>query len=242
MADLLFWNVQRLGAGTPVEFSTGVVRVANAQQADFEAYCELTQACVVMTPHNINYRKSNKAQICYGARQYANVALPLPQPIIAPIPTQLPVTRIAPDPAPTAWYTAANYTGGNNFRLLCNRAPADLGVIDGMQVYVLHAPANANKAERCVAYLACHLQNIHGANPWLLIGDLNVEPAQLAASPVTIPNGLGHYIVRTGQRTHQRNRELDYALTNDPGNVHVRRVRANYRFVFSDHFAICASW
>lgn len=233
--SLMFWNVERLGAGTDADIKDGIVYVADAQKATYEAYCELTQACQVMTPWNLTYRKKKSQQICYGARQYTA----LPNPVVYPIPTQMVMTRVVPLTTPA--YQQANYPGGNDFTKLTARAPASYAMaLNGVFVFVYHAPANAAKAERAVAFLACYLTAAYPANNWLLIGDLNVEPGQLANSGVGIP--LAQMIVSTGEPTHQKYKELDYAISNNPNMFKIWRVKANQRYQLSDHRPICVAW
>ncbi|MFC5699992.1 hypothetical protein ACFPVX_01750 [Cohnella faecalis] len=236
--SFMFWNLQRLGASTDAEVVTGITAIASAQQANAEGYCELTTACTAMTPHNITYRKETSHQLCYSARDYAQ----LPSPIVYPIPTQLALTRIEPES--TAAYEQAGYDGGKNFKNLCDRAPAYVGggLIGGVNVFIFHAPAHADSAERAVAFIACYLQDYYTTNPapWLLIGDLNVEPKQLAGSKVGI--SLEDYIISSGQPTHKKGKELDYALTNYPNAIKLKRVHANKRFEYSDHIPIVAVW
>lgn len=228
MTSIMFWNVQRLGARTDVEIRRGIDRVSDAQGADYQIYCELTQACTVMTPVNLTYRKKNAHQLAYGARDRAG--------------NDLPMQRLTPRSTPTYATAAAlqRYGGDRLFSNWTDRAPADFGVLDGVHVYGFHAPAYALGGERSVSFLACYLNQLHGANPWLLIGDMNVSPQQLAASPVAL--NLGNFIIRTGIRTHQHYGELDYALTNVPNRMRIGRVRANHGFVWSDHYAIYVRW
>jgi hypothetical protein len=98
-----------------------------------------------------------------------------------------------------------------------------------------------------IYYIACYMVNRYGAThtavgatPWLVLGDLNVEPSGLAGIPNAAIN-MGNLILRPYEKTYlgpNRNKEFDYAICNFQAQATIRRVRATPRLHGSDHYPI----
>lgn len=188
---ILFWNVQRLGAGTDDARRTILGQALYAIAPDVVLLCELTTASETPQAQNITYRDHNPAQLCYGAFDANGQTILL--------------TRILP--AAGAGY-AGLYYGGNNFANLVDRALAYVGNLGGTQVYVFHAPAYQNGAARAMTFLAYALHEAFGITPWLVIGDFNVEPHNL-------PTFAQQFVVYGGATyIGGMPKAYDYVLTN----------------------------
>jgi hypothetical protein len=223
MPKIAFWNVQRLGASTDPARGGVVRRLLTYWQADLYLFCELTTQCDIPEAQNMTYRAENAAQLCYGAM---DVDLDT-------------VELTAFTPSPTGGYRRAGYKGGNRFAQLADRALAHAGHHFGVEVYVIHAPAS-NNAVKVMSFAASSLDELHGTDPWLLIGDFNVEPDKLGEAPVGID--VSDLIRRPGQGvyTHYspsgRGTVLDYALCNFSADV--RAMRLTRWQDYSDHSPI----
>ena len=226
MPRLFFWNVRHLSRHSGGVRKRIILRTCRDAQATQSFFCELTTQCDFPTPVNLTYRRQNAHQLCYGCldnhRQDASYALQHYDPVTTPA------------------YQAANFTGGNNFNALADRAVAYAGTVGNVRIYILHAPAGQNSARKAVAFVACHLNAVYGgATCWLLLGDLNVEPVLLAAARVGIQ--LGDLIVPPDQPT-LRLKKYDYALCNFKAGVTVTVLRRSRRLHGSDHAPIVVEW
>jgi hypothetical protein len=220
MPRIGFWNVQRLGDGSPAEKRAKINELVEEYQPDYMFFCELTTTDPLA--QNLTYRKKKSEQLCYGCMQRDGTVVNL---------------GIA-DMVPTEEYEVASFKGGTSLSRLCNRAIGHIPSGDPTafpHLYVLHAPAS-NDAIKVLSYIACSLNEEHGTDAWLLIGDFNVEPIVLARSRVGIR--MDDLIKSSGEHTHRNGSELDYCLSNMEG---VTVTRAD-RMSPSDHFAIFADW
>ena len=228
---VMFWNLMRLGATTTdvrkeaIEYMT-----KNRLAPDLALFCELLAGATDIPAQNVSYRKENPYQLCYGAMDGAGNSVDL--------------VRYAPDANDD--YKAAGFSGGNNFKQLCDRAPAHVGKFAGVDLYVIHAPANHEAALKVMSFLVAGLVKHHGANPWMVIGDLNVPPEVLQDSPVK-PGGndMGDYILESGARTHwskRTDRTLDYAVCNFVDQAEIASIWVSPRRNPSDHIPIVVTW
>lgn len=201
MSRVVFWNTQRLGRDTDEARREAIGAVLADLQGDFTLVCELTTACAFPPAQNLNYREENAAQLCYGAWTREGYEVEL--------------TRMTP--YVTTEYREAALKGGGRFENLASRALAYVGLARDVHVFVFHAPASGN-ARKAVCHAACWLDEEYGRSgqKWLLVGDFNITPEELAATQVGID--LDDFIHPTGIDTHvARNgtwRQLDYALSN----------------------------
>jgi endonuclease/exonuclease/phosphatase family metal-dependent hydrolase len=221
MTRIVFWNVQRLGAGTPQARQEALHQIRNWNGIpDVYLFCELVSTCPRPLAQDLNYRRLTHAQLCYGAmnHNYQDIQL----------------TAVVPRLA-TSYKGSSK--GGNDFKLLADRALAQVGTYGGVDVYLIHAPAS-NKARKVMSFIACSMDEHHPGN-WLVVGDFNVEPDVLASAPVRID--VGSYIRRSGVATHRSAtpKELDYALSNmRASRVQVQAAHPSLWQQFSDHAPI----
>jgi hypothetical protein len=188
---------------------------AIAGQCDYDIMlmCELTTPCTNPPALQYVYRKKNAHQLCYG---------------IESGPLQINTQTYTPHSTPC--YTQAKFKGGNDFTKLAQRAPGWF-TFENITIYFFHAPAN-HKAVKTIAYLACDLNHRHGADPWILVGDFNVEPDVLGKSNTGIV--LGDLIRDPDRATHNSDKKLDYALS----NIRDLKVTTLDGNGFSDHHPI----
>jgi hypothetical protein len=195
VTKILWWNVQRLGAATAEARKNGLSAMIGKVQSDMVLLCELVQTSTDPPALNLTYRKIATRQLCYGA-----IGADSKTPAVSKF-----------KPTWTVEYAAAGFKGGKDFGKLCSRAPGYVQLPDGVHLYFIHAPASSGGGARAVAFIACHLHAHHGDDPWLLVGDMNVEPTVLAAKHTGI--NLGDLIKPPNRATHGAKR-LDYALSN----------------------------
>ncbi|HEV7426509.1 MAG TPA: hypothetical protein VGQ46_09085 [Thermoanaerobaculia bacterium] len=173
MTKITFWNVYRLGGATDADRKKVIENVISnpKRNPDLAIYCELNSKLEddeLPEPQNCNYRKQSASQLCYGAvADGENVDMDVDTPAVTP------------------GYKNAGYKGGNDFKQLCDRAVASLGVWGGASVFTIHAPSSA-KAERVMAFIGSSYNAHFKAQPWLIVGDFNVEPDKLAKAQVGI--------------------------------------------------------
>lgn len=227
----MFWNLQRLGA------TTGDARLAAIEyvyrhrlNCDVMLFCELLAGAGWPPGQNITYRKTNPYQLCYGAMDDDSDSIDL--------------GRFTPVSTPE--YRAAGFPGGNNFTQLCDRAVAYVGVWGGAHMYLMHAPANHASALRVLSFLVCDLVARHGIYRWIVIGDLNVPPDVLQASPA-MPGGrpMGEFILESGVRTHwsrRTDRTLDYTLCNFGDHAWIDSIWISPRRNPSDHIPVVITY
>jgi hypothetical protein len=223
---ILFWNVRHLGEGTDEARKAAITRVSQSLKPDYTIFCELVTTSTYPPAINLSHRMTNPYQLCYGCMDAAG--------------TFGTITRA--DPLPTDEYMEAGFKGGNDFSELADRALGYVGELGGAHVYVLHAPSGSGSAQKAVSFVACWLHGQYGADtPWILIGDLNVEPEKLEASGVGIE--LEDYIIDPGVPTYigrKKDKKFDYALANF--DAAVGRARVSPRFHGSDHYPIYVQW
>jgi hypothetical protein len=235
MTKIFFWNVKRLGKGSDQARTTAIKTVIKGVSAERYLFCELTRQCGFPAPQNLTYRKEDDKQLCYGCLNAASQTVELDE--ITPLVTDA--------------YKKGGYKGGNNFRELTDRAVGHAGNVSGVEIYVIHAKARASEAEKVMTFLACYLDDLYKATPWLVIGDFNVIPEKLRRSQVGInvsdllrytrvsePTFIGKLSELGRSRVRKR---LDYALTNI-ADARVSRIRCSPRLHNSDHFPIVAEW
>ncbi len=210
---LLFWNVQRLGASTDDARRTILSGAMHAVAPDRVLLCELTTASATPQAQNITYRRRNAWQLCYGAFDSNGNTIGL--------------TRVNPPVGPGY---AGQFVGGNNFGNLVDRALAHAGPIGGFDVYVIHSPAYQFGATRAITFLTYALNHMYGANPWLVVGDFNVEPHNTSAYV------QGHIVNDGATYIGGLPKVYDYALTNQPHLVDVNTIIPSGPG--SDHLAI----
>lgn len=220
---IVWWNVQRLGATTDDARRLDLdASLGTFYPYDVVILCELTTRCEWPPSLHWNYRRRNTYQLCYGVVEGTGQ--------VEGEPGQY-------DPALTPCYMSANYIGGNNFRLLVSRTPGLMRMVGSpVPVYFFHAPSGGGGG-RALAYLACDLNARHGANPWLLIGDFNIDPVALAAQPTGVP--LGPFITAPAVATHQSGSKLDYVLSNNIPGLTLQVGNGNFA---SDHQPILVSF
>lgn len=195
--NLMFWNTQRLSRGSQKARSLGIAGVVNRQNADLAIFCELTQQAKLPRPVNYTYRRRNARQLCYGFKKRGRGRV-----------VTKPYTPVAAD-----WYKQAGYKGGNDFTHLTSRAPG-VTMVGETTVYFFHAPAS-NNAVKCTAFLTCALNEQHRDKPWVLIGDLNVEPDKLRRDLQAA--GLDGLVIEPDRATHRSGKKFDYVVSNVPG-------------------------
>ncbi|GLV54046.1 hypothetical protein KDH_08950 [Dictyobacter sp. S3.2.2.5] len=149
-------------------------------------------------------------------------------------------------PEKTDTYKQAGFKGGNDFTNLADRALGFVGNVGGVDVFVLHAPSGGQKngpAAKAVSFLACSLNEEYGANPWLVVGDLNVEPFDLIQARVGI--NLVGLIKAPSDPTYigrKKDKKYDYVLSNVTSGVFVDRIRSSPRGHGSDHYPIIVEY
>ncbi len=216
MGSILFWNLRHLAEGSDADRAFAIATVVKATGAELSLFCEVMHNCGRPKAQNINYREKNAHQLCYGALDADGV-------------TDVPLEAF--DPAVTQDYKDAGFKGGSKFSNIVNRGVGMVKKKDGVHVYMIHAPADGD-AKKAVSFVACALNETYQDKPWLLIGDLNVEPKELAACKVGIE--LVDLIKDPGEPTHENGKTLDYALSNI-GSVRVKALRKSSRLHGSDH-------
>lgn len=227
MPRLTFWNVRHLSAGSDDDRKNAIQATLKGCKADLMFFSELTTSSVYPAPQNLTYRKTNDHQLCYGCLNSAW--------------NDVPLTRQIPTSTPD--YRQGAFKGGNDFTELADRALGYYGTVNAygqnIHIYMIHAPAAKGSAKKVMAFLGCYLDSVHGANPWLLVGDFNVEPDELASAKVGIQ--LQDLILAPDEPTKigkKRDKTYDYALCNFKTHATIKRVRTSARFHKSDHYPI----
>lgn len=195
----------------------------NYHSADVLILCEVMPSFTHLGVVNLNYRRATPHQLCYSAIEVS---------------TGQTINLLRYEPAASDDYSAAGFKGGKVFSSIADRGIGHFQY-NGVDIYVIHAPASHN-AIKAVSYAACSLNELHGINPWLLLGDMNVEPAQLASAGVGI--NLNDLILTQSEPTHTSGKILDYALCNFVQSAQIERLRASLRVASSDHYPIRISF
>ncbi|MGJ4748000.1 hypothetical protein ACQV5M_16700 [Leptospira sp. SA-E8] len=233
MSRLLFWNVQRLGAGTDNVVRNGLIEIARRYRSDFNIFCELTPQCPYPKAINYAHVRNKDDQLCFGfmgsdlsdqaglAEEYV--------------------------PVITDEFRDAHFKGGANFRAFSSRGVVRLKNFGGLDVLAFHAPGgNGLKA---VSYVIASLNETYGRKPWLLVGDLNVEPKVLKESKISLqiadwikpPDDITYR--NKGSNGFWTGKEYDYAVANIAAPVTVT-VTPDTRAMekLSDHLPIIVEW
>ncbi|MGJ4747999.1 hypothetical protein ACQV5M_16695 [Leptospira sp. SA-E8] len=237
----IFWNVERLGAATDATIKDSILDVTKEHRPDVAAFCELTSKNVYPKPINYSHRQNKDQQLCYGVLDYSTDP-----------PTDLKADKIEEYlPQSTDNFEKAGFKGGNNFHAHSPlRGVACLKDLGGLDIFVFHAPGGDGLAS--VLFLLCSL-HVTYRKPWLLVGDLNVEPkeiTELVQKYYAIDIPIDDLIVNPGQPTRfnwktGKHKEYDYAFTNMKKRTEFRigalrqtRLMAEY----SDHVPIILHW
>ena len=211
---IAFWNMQRLGADSPKR-EEAIRYLLMTVQPDYLLLCELTSTHPNGQSHNSNPYTLRYA--CFNAAG-GNVPLQFVQ------------------PTSTDDYKQAQFKGGNDFSKLSPRGLAHIVIVDNdtniqLPIYAYHAPSSHN-AIKAVSFVGCALNEEHDDDPWIVIGDFNVEPQKLATAPVGIR--MDDLILAPDTATHRGGKTLDYALTNIEDSS-IYTVRRSMRLTGSDH-------
>lgn len=211
---LAFWNMQRLGEND-TKRTEAIATLVKHYAPNFIFLCELTGTHAdgqanTTNPYTLRY-------LCLNSAGHP-----------------MNLTFASPD-ATEAW-TQARFKGGTNFDNLAPRGLAYIAINDQdtgerLFLYMIHGPAS-NNAIKVASFVACYLDDLHGDNPWIVLGDHNVEPSKLAQAPVGID--MGGLIVAPDEPTHKRGKVLDYAMTNIE-DVAIVVMRRSQRISGSDH-------
>jgi len=175
--NLLFWNIERLGAGskqTRVDtFEAVVAELGIWEKIDLYLLCEVSSG---LETKNVNRQvirrrrnpKQDKSQLAYAAFELLEIAEELNEVALqkAEIPS---FTETFGQPV--------SHKGGGNFEKISKRYVAHAGEYEGMQIYVYHANASA-KAELLVAWVITHLEE-EDKGAFILVGDFNASPLEV---------------------------------------------------------------
>jgi endonuclease/exonuclease/phosphatase family metal-dependent hydrolase len=220
-----FWNVQRLGASTDQARQQVLNHMMTYWQADLYVLCELTTTSVAPPAQNLTYRAQNASQLCYGAWDSNG---------------QVNLMSITPIATPA--YKSAHYKGGNDFTKLADRAVALAGNVGHVAVHAIHAPAGRSSGLKAMAFIAAHMDAAYQGNAWLVFGDFNCLPADLARAPLSID--VGDLVRSSGKTTHVSPKgsesELDFVLCNFPAKV--KALRYMRWGLYSDHSPIMVEY
>lgn len=207
------------------------------QPCNYYLFCELNAGAQDPDYQNVTYRVPNNAQLGYGALR--------PNPATGALVRHNLARLNIPAGAPANY---AGFAGGNNFNNLVDRAPGIVANVGGVAVHVIHAPSSHNgfEGQRALSYLTCHFEAAAaapGGGQWMVLGDLNVQPNQLTASPAGFGLMMVNYIDYPDGDTYfgrLHNAQLDYAVSSAALAVQVAVARRSPRD--SDHRPILVTW
>ena len=223
---LLWWNTLRLSAESDDKKVNAIE--ATQGEADFSFFGEVMESG---GGDAMNYRKSTGHQLGYTAYAGNNVQ-------------QLQVYEPADQDM-----GASGFKGGSKFSGISDRKCAYKlckGNAGDIHVYIFHAPASSSGGAKAVAFLAVALNALHGGQPWVLIGDLNVEPEDLKKQCRALPIKIEDLIVEPPEATFvgkvgstSAPKKYDYALSNINRNaLNLRVLKRSPRLGQSDHLPI----
>lgn len=168
MAKFIFWNTQRLGAGSGTEkgivLESVLAQIFHDHDADAAFLCEVTSDTVLgdaTFSKSIHYKK--KGSLGYSgisAPDYDAVAL-----------ERFPVPKFN-----EVFATTSHRKGGNEFTRQSKRMVVAAGNWGGVPIYLYHANASY-RAAFVVSWVAAAL-HAEEEGDFLLVGDLNCEPSQ----------------------------------------------------------------
>ncbi|MCC4633306.1 MULTISPECIES: endonuclease/exonuclease/phosphatase family protein [Xanthomonas] len=222
---ILFWNVQRLGTGTPGSkqkiMEQVVAEAFHLHNAEFAVLCEVTSDLelggVAINKQVVTAKRSakgTKAQLGYAA-----IDDDLDESILM---------RFNPPSFRDVFGTSPWKKGGGEFTKQSKRHVACLGDLNGISLYVYHANASG-KAAFLVGWVAEALHQLHNGS-FVLMGDLNCEPAALILAMQESGSDLNFFNVAFNGNTHNAkigvSKVYDYAVSgsNVATNVEVLNI------------------
>ena len=226
MTKILWWNVERCGEGTSDADKKAIDDAIAAVKPDIWILGEVLANSTKFQAINYTYRKESPKQLCYALGGPASAGVAVAK------------AAVAPSPAAIADYVLAGFKKGTTFTELTDRAPGHmhLGAAHGnVDLYFWHAPAGEAAAEKAVGLLLCTLNDFHGVNPWLLVGDINVRPERLGAQGFGIE--VADLVIASGLPTKGL-KEYDYAF----GNFKAKVTRLRRTMRWSDHMPIVVEY
>jgi hypothetical protein len=220
---ILFWNVQRLGSGTPTRrkevFEAVFAEAVVVRDVEYALFCEISASLIASDGNTINKqlmmakrtKKKSSGQLGYAGLTADMTELPL---VKADLPSHDEVFGMP------SWRK-----GGNYFDRISKRMVGHVGKLGGRDIYCYHANASA-LGGMLVAWAAAHLHQKHKGK-FVLLGDLNAEPGNVQTQLQWRKIDPGHFVCATGGSTHNAKTDLkttyDYAIG---GNGHDLQVTA----------------
>jgi hypothetical protein len=103
----------------------------------------------------------------------------------------------------------------------------------------------ATDRRSAISFAVCSLEAHHGSDPWILIGDLNIEPQMLYDKSLDVDIDLEDLISAPDRPTYIGGiggtpSKFDYAINNIGATVTV--IRTSARFHGSDQLPILIEW
>jgi hypothetical protein len=225
----MFWNAQRLGGGTP-ELRNAILEgvIASAfydDDAEAALLCEVTSD-VTLSDAQLDKqvvvarrtRRGSKAQLGYAGIE-SDLA-------------QMEMERVEVSNYADVFGGPVPKKGGSVFARQSKRFVALAGTFSGVNLYVYHANAS-HRAAFLVAWVAEDLRQ-QDAGSFVLVGDLNCEPAALTLALQQQGADPADFNIRNGGTTHNAKSGLtriyDYAISGAGVNglaVAVKDIRAH---------------
>ncbi|HEY4370352.1 MAG TPA: hypothetical protein VGN52_00290 [Burkholderiales bacterium] len=225
---VLFWNMQRLGSGTPakrMEMFEGVLAEAFSQiyNCDLAVLCEVVSNAVVSKHANVTVNK--QAQIVRrggAAKQQAQLGY-------AAIDDDMDDVELEKLTMPSfkeVFGTTAPRKGGNIFAKHSKRSVACVDADGARKLYVYHANASA-KAAFLVAWVAESLRQENDGN-FVLVGDLNAPPDAVKSALQQFGVDPAKFVFVSDGHTHNAKegatKTYDYAITGAGLAMKVRKI------------------